>query len=66
VRTGKSDPSRLDEAGAARLAATVPGTEVHADLASFAEFVVQRERRARAAARGEADAGVDSGPGGLR
>jgi D-glycero-D-manno-heptose 1,7-bisphosphate phosphatase len=66
VRTGKSDPARLDAAGAAQLAASVPGTVVHADLASFAEFVVQRERRARALARGEAESRSDSGPGELR
>lgn len=42
----------------------VPGTQVHADLAAAAEFIVQRERRARALARGTADP-PDSGPGGL-
>lgn len=66
VRTGKSHPSRLDDAGAAQLVAHVPGTEVHTDLAAFAEFVVQRERRARAAARGEAETRSDSAPGEMR
>ncbi|MBA3598175.1 MAG: D-glycero-beta-D-manno-heptose 1,7-bisphosphate 7-phosphatase [Methylibium sp.] len=52
----------------AQLAATlqsVPGTEVHADLASAAEFIVQRERHARAVARGTVDP-PDSGPGELK
>ncbi|RZU02083.1 D-glycero-beta-D-manno-heptose 1,7-bisphosphate 7-phosphatase [Rivibacter subsaxonicus] len=64
VRTGKSDPARLNEAAALQLAARVPGTEVHSDLAAFAEFVVQRERRAKAIARGVVET-PDSGPGGL-
>ena len=66
VRTGKSDPARLDDAGAEQLAARVPGTVVHADLGVFAEFVVQRERRARAVARGEAETRSESAPGELR
>ncbi len=66
VRTGKSGPTRIDDAAAEQLAARVPGTVVHADLGAFAEFVVQRERRARALARGEAEVRSDSTYGELR
>jgi D-glycero-D-manno-heptose 1,7-bisphosphate phosphatase len=45
VRTGKG--ARLDEAQLAALCAQVPGTVVHADLAAFAEYLVQREREGR-------------------
>ena len=41
VRTGKV--ARLDEAGIAAIAAQVPGTRVHADLAAFVEFLARRE-----------------------
>ncbi|HEU4460907.1 MAG TPA: D-glycero-beta-D-manno-heptose 1,7-bisphosphate 7-phosphatase [Methylibium sp.] len=62
VLTGKSQG--LDDAAGEALLARVPGSTAHADLTQFAEFVVQRERRARAAARGEADE-PDSDAGGL-
>ncbi|MEN9543529.1 MAG: hypothetical protein RLZZ598_362 [Pseudomonadota bacterium] len=65
VRTGKSDPVRLDEAAALQMAERVPGTEVHQDLGAFAEFVIQRERRIRATARGARET-APAGPGGLR
>jgi D-glycero-D-manno-heptose 1,7-bisphosphate phosphatase len=41
VRTGKV--ARLDEAGIAAIAAQVPGTRVHDDLAAFVEFLARRE-----------------------
>ena len=44
----------LDEAQLQALVAQVPGTRVHDNLGAFAEFLIQRERRARADARGEA------------
>lgn len=62
VLTGKSQA--LDDAAAEALLARVPGSQAHADLMHFAEFVVQRERRARAAAKGQADE-PDSDAGGL-
>ena len=61
VLTGKCEG--LDEAQLEALLAQVPGTTVHPDLGTFAEFIVQRERHARALARGLADP-PDSGPGG--
>ncbi|HEY9068216.1 MAG TPA: D-glycero-beta-D-manno-heptose 1,7-bisphosphate 7-phosphatase [Burkholderiaceae bacterium] len=54
VRTGKG--ARLDEAQLAALCAQVPGTVVHADLAAFAEYLVQREREDRGAT-GDHDSG---------
>jgi len=55
----------LDEAQLAALVAQVPGARVHANLAAFAEFLVQQDRRARADARGEA-LQPDTTPGELR
>lgn len=54
----------LDDAQLAALAGQVPGTRVHANLAAFAEFLVQQDRRARADARGEA-VQPDTSPGDL-
>jgi D-glycero-D-manno-heptose 1,7-bisphosphate phosphatase len=54
----------LDETQLAQLAAQVPGTTVHANLSAFAEYLIQRDRRARADARGEALA-PDTSPGDL-
>ena len=48
VRTGKG--AAMTEAQIARLMETVPGTQVHADLAAFAESIIQSERSARNAA----------------
>ncbi len=62
VRTGKC--AALDAADIDAVLARVPGTHLHADLAAAAEFIVQRERQARALARGTALAPV-SGPGAL-
>ena len=45
VRTGKS--AALDEAALDALVASVPGTLVHADLAAFAQHLLQGERRER-------------------
>lgn len=45
VRTGKA--AALDDAGIAALCAQVPNTTVHADLAAFAEHIVQRGRKGR-------------------
>lgn len=45
---------KLSEAALAEQVAQVPGAQVHADLAAFADALIQRERRARADARGEA------------
>ena len=59
VRTGKC--ADLDTAQLDALVAQVPGTLVHADLAACAEFIVQRDRHARAQARGTPNA-PDSGP----
>jgi D-glycero-D-manno-heptose 1,7-bisphosphate phosphatase len=44
---------QMDEAQLAALVAQVPGTLVHANLGAFAEYLIQRERRAKADARGE-------------
>jgi D-glycero-D-manno-heptose 1,7-bisphosphate phosphatase len=63
VLTGKC--AGQDETLLGALLQLVPGTEVHADLAAAAEFIVQRERHARAVARGTADP-PDSGPGELK
>ena len=54
VRTGKG--ARLDDAQLAALCGQVPGTVVHADLAAFAEYLVQREREDRGVA-GDHDSG---------
>jgi len=54
VRTGKG--AAMTEAQIAQLMETVPGTQVHADLAAFAESMIQRERSARGAA-GKSDSG---------
>ena len=54
VRTGKA--AALDEAQLVELCAQVPGTQVHADLAAFAEYMVRRERADRSAS-GETDSG---------
>ena len=62
VRTGKC--AGLDDAALESVVRQVPGTLVHADLATAAEFIVQRDRHARALARGVPDA-PDSGPGAL-
>ena len=45
VRSGKG--GRLDDAAISRLVEQVPGVRVHADLAAFAEALVQHERQAR-------------------
>jgi len=54
VRTGKG--AAMTEAQIARLMETVPGTQVHADLAAFAESMIQHERSMRGAA-GKNDSG---------
>jgi D-glycero-D-manno-heptose 1,7-bisphosphate phosphatase len=54
VRTGKG--ARLNDAQLAELCALVPGTVVHADLAAFAEHLVQRQREDRGVS-GEHDSG---------
>lgn len=45
-----------DEVALARLLASVPGVQVHADLAAFAEALIQSERAARSMA-GRSDSG---------
>ena len=45
VRTGKL--ARAGEEAVAQVGEQVPGTQVHADLAAFAEALIQRERAAR-------------------
>jgi D-glycero-D-manno-heptose 1,7-bisphosphate phosphatase len=55
---------KLDEAQLQALLAHVPGARLHADLAQFAEHLIQGERRAKADARGEAMP-PDTGPGDL-
>jgi len=62
VLTGKSQG--LDESARDALLAQVPGSHAHADLVNAAEFIVQRERRAKAAAKGEPEA-PDSDAGGF-
>ncbi|MGS0755267.1 D-glycero-beta-D-manno-heptose 1,7-bisphosphate 7-phosphatase [Roseateles sp. GG27B] len=52
----------LDDAQLAELVAQVPGTKVHANLSAFAEQLIQQDRRAKADARGEAQA-LKTGPG---
>jgi D-glycero-D-manno-heptose 1,7-bisphosphate phosphatase len=54
VRTGKA--ALLDDTQLAELCSLVAGTQVHDDLAAFAEFLIQRERHERGAT-GEADSG---------
>ena len=54
VRTGKA--AAMSDEQLAQTVAAVPGTFVHTDLKAFAEFVIQRERRARGAL-GESDSG---------
>jgi len=54
VRTGKA--ARMDAAQIEALCAQVPGTTVHADLAAFAEWLIEHERAQRIAA-GEVDSG---------
>jgi D-glycero-D-manno-heptose 1,7-bisphosphate phosphatase len=46
VRTGKAARLNVDEI--AELCAAVPGTVVHADLAAFAEYLIQTERKGKA------------------
>jgi D-glycero-D-manno-heptose 1,7-bisphosphate phosphatase len=46
VRTGKG--ARLNADEIIELCAAVPGTRVHADLAAFAEHLIQTERKGRA------------------
>ena len=60
VRTGKA--AELGEAELAHLVAQVPGTTVHADLGSAAEFIVQRERQAKAQAKAMALPATPSSP----
>ena len=48
VRTGKA--AGLDDAAVAALVAQAPGTVVHADLAAFAQHLLQGERRERGVA----------------
>jgi D-glycero-D-manno-heptose 1,7-bisphosphate phosphatase len=62
VRTGKC--AEMEPLQIEALLEQVPGTRVHADLASFAEFIVQRERHERAVAKGTVEA-PDSSPGKL-
>ena len=54
VRTGNG--ALLDEAQLASIPKLVPGTEVHADLAAFAETMIRRERTLRGET-GETDSG---------
>jgi len=56
---GSLEPEPLEA-----LVTQVPGTRVHADLKSFAEYLIHAERRAKADARGEALV-PHTGPGGL-
>jgi D-glycero-D-manno-heptose 1,7-bisphosphate phosphatase len=62
IRSDRLGP--LDDTQLAELVAQVPGTKVHASLSAFAEQLIQQERRAKADARGEAQA-LNAGPGGL-
>ena len=64
VRTGKA--ARLNDTQVSQLLQQVPGTQVHKDLAAFAEFVIARDRRAKAGARGDTSVPAHSGPGELR
>ncbi|WIV98760.1 MULTISPECIES: D-glycero-beta-D-manno-heptose 1,7-bisphosphate 7-phosphatase [Roseateles] len=54
----------LDEAQLAALLAKVPGVRVHASLGAFAEHLIQKDRRSKADARGQALA-PDTAPGAL-
>jgi D-glycero-D-manno-heptose 1,7-bisphosphate phosphatase len=54
VRTGKA--AQLGDAQIAELCSLVAGTQVHADLTAFADFMIQRERHERSAS-GETDSG---------
>jgi D-glycero-D-manno-heptose 1,7-bisphosphate phosphatase len=54
VRSGKA--GRLDDEAIGQLLVKVPGTQVHADLAAFAEALIRQERHARAE-RGESGSG---------
>ena len=54
VRTGKG--AHLDAAQIEALCAQVPGTQVHADLAAFAEHMIVEERKGRGVS-GESDSG---------
>jgi D-glycero-D-manno-heptose 1,7-bisphosphate phosphatase len=54
VRTGKG--ALMTEAQLAQLMQQFPGVQVHADLAAFAESLIQRERTVRGAA-GKTDSG---------
>jgi D-glycero-D-manno-heptose 1,7-bisphosphate phosphatase len=60
IRSDRLGP--LDDGQLAGLVAQVPGTKVHASLSAFAEQLIQQERRAKADARGEAQAPI-TGPG---
>ncbi len=55
VRTGKG--AMFDDATLAEVLRQVPGTRVHADLAAFAEALIQRERSER---RATGDKAVDT------
>ena len=44
VRSGKAAPERMSDAQIAELVAQVPGTQVHASLDAFAEWLIARER----------------------
>lgn len=63
VRTGKA--ARMSDAQLAQLLQQVPGSILHKDLGAFAEFIIARDRRAKAGARGETQLPPDSGPGDL-
>ena len=54
VLTGKG--AQMDAAQIEALCAQVPGTQVHADLAAFAEHIIRAERRSRGES-GESDSG---------
>ena len=54
VRTGKA--GRLDALQLEALCAQVPGTQVHADLAAFAEYIIREERSSHGHS-GESDTG---------
>jgi D-glycero-D-manno-heptose 1,7-bisphosphate phosphatase len=54
VRTGKL--ANIDQEQLDALCAEVPGTQVHADLAAFAEHLIREERRVRGDS-GESDSG---------
>lgn len=62
VRSGRM--ANLSAEQVAEQLAQVPGAKVHADLSAFADHLIQRERRARADARGESFAPMTS-PGAL-